>query len=207
MGALGLDFEVRAAEIDEAAIEAASPRERAIRTAEAKARAVGRTPAEADGRPIVAADTIVVLGERVLGKPADRAEAIAMLEALSGRAHEVITGLAILTPARPIWLDAERTLVTFHALGRGAIEDYVAGGGADDKAGAYGLQEVSGRFIAAVAGDLSNVIGLPLALLRRGLDECLGMEIGAESGLRAVVRRAFPVLESLPEALMRGIPD
>ncbi|MCH8332842.1 Maf family protein [Candidatus Sumerlaeota bacterium] len=87
------------------------------------------------------------------------------------------------------------------------IRDYVATGNAADKAGAYGVQEVGNRFIAEVAGDLTNVIGLPLGRLLEGLRRVAGLDPARGKSLAQVVRAAFPALESFPGENWLGIPD
>jgi len=118
----------------------------------------------ADGDTVVAADTLVYLDGQLLGKPHSEAEARAMLEALSGRTHEVYTGLAV---ARKTAVRAEMqmTRVTFRPLGGGEIEDYIRSGAPMDKAGAYGVQDRGALFVERIEGDFFSVMGLPLCLL------------------------------------------
>ena len=111
--------------------------------------------------PVLSADTTVALGTRIFGKPADRTEAAAMLGALSGKSHEVLTSVAIR------WGDTllsslSRSEVRFKDLTDADIRDYVATGEADDKAGAYGIQGRAARFIVELRGSYSGVMGLPL---------------------------------------------
>lgn len=116
-----------------------------------------------EGRIIVAADTIVVLDQQILGKPSDRADAIRMLSMLSGRTHEVITGVA-LTDSKKEVLFAESTRVRFHKLTRQEIEHYVDHYSPFDKAGAYAIQEWIGvTGIHSIEGDFYNVMGLPVS--------------------------------------------
>jgi septum formation protein len=140
----------------------ASPADNAIRLARDKAQSV----AEVLGDGIfIGADTIVVLEGEYLAKPADAADAIRMLERLSGRTHAVITGVAILEyPERIIELFHEETLVTFRRIPGSEIEEYVAGGSPMDKAGAYGIQDDYGAvFVTRIEGCYYNVVGLPLS--------------------------------------------
>jgi septum formation protein len=140
----------------------ASPADNAIRLARDKAESV----AEVLGNGIfIGADTIVVLEGEYLAKPADAADAVRMLERLSGRTHAVITGVAILEyPERTIELFHEETFVTFRRIPRSEIEEYVAGGSPMDKAGAYGIQDDYGAvFVTRIEGCYYNVVGLPLS--------------------------------------------
>jgi septum formation protein len=140
----------------------ASPADNAIRLARDKAESV----AEVLGNGIfIGADTIVVLEGEYLAKPADAADAVRMLERLSGRTHAVITGVAILEyPERTIEFFHEETFVTFRRIPRSEIEEYVAGGSPMDKAGAYGIQDDYGAvFVTRIEGCYYNVVGLPLS--------------------------------------------
>jgi septum formation protein len=116
-----------------------------------------------EGKIILAADTIVVLDQQVLGKPLDRADAIRMLSLLSGRIHEVITGVALINAKKEI-LFAETTRVRFHRLKQADIEYYVDNYQPYDKAGAYAIQEWIGvTGIHSIKGDFYNVMGLPVS--------------------------------------------
>ncbi len=121
-------------------------------------------------RGVLAADTTVCLGGEILGTPVDAAEAVAFLERLSGREHEVLTAVAFKLGAR-IEVELSATSVVFRELGRAEIERYVASGEPMDKAGAYGIQGRAGVFITEICGSYSGVMGLPLyetaLLLRR----------------------------------------
>lgn len=113
---------------------------------------------------IIGADTLVSLKGRLLGKPADDADAMAMLTQLSGTSHEVVTGVALVdasTKRTVVW--AETTQVYFRKLHRTEIADYIATGEAADKAGAYGIQERGAAFVRRIEGCYFNVVGLPLA--------------------------------------------
>ncbi len=140
----------------------------------ARAGAAPGTIGSADGEVVLAADTVVVLDERVLGKPTDRDEAAAMLHALSGRTHQVITGVAVVA-GQVSAATRVTTDVTFRTLTDAEVAWYLATGEPDDKAGAYGLQGAGAVLVDRVDGSDTNVIGLPLAetvaLLREvGLD-------------------------------------
>ena len=111
--------------------------------------------------PVLAADTTVALDGRILAKPTDRREAAEMLAALSGRTHEVLTAVALQFDER-LELAVSRTEVDFRILETDEIQQYLATGEADDKAGAYAIQGRAGQFIAAIRGSYSGVMGLPL---------------------------------------------
>jgi len=163
---LGLAFEVCPSEVDERAAEGEPPEVRAIAVARAKAQEVAQRFAE---RLVLGADTIVCLGDRVLGKPSNRAEAGAMLRALRGRWHKVITGLCLIAPGHPVWTASDKTRVRMADFSDAELERYLATAEPLDKAGAYAIQGDAGRFVEAIDGDYYNVVGLPLALLLRGL--------------------------------------
>lgn len=162
--AAGFDFTVRVAEIDETPREGEKPREYVLRLAEEKARAV----AAEDGEIVLAADTTVVLGSEIMGKPLDRADAARMLRALSGQRHEVITGICLRRGVQAL-CDIASTAVWFAELSDAEIADYVASGEPMDKAGAYGIQGLASRFIDRIDGSYTNVVGLPVALTYRRL--------------------------------------
>jgi nucleoside triphosphate pyrophosphatase len=124
----------------------------------------------AAGRPVLGVDTTVVLDGRVYAKPADAAEAAHMLEALSGRIHAVISGLALVTPE---WEQVEdaTTLVTFRALTEAEVTAYVASREWEGRAGGYAIQAAGAALVERIEGDHSNVVGLPTALLMNVLDE------------------------------------
>jgi len=135
------------------------------RVAQLKAEAV--TP-HARGRPILAADTIVVIDDEVLGKPADAADARRMLRLLSGREHTVMTAVSLVNPAAEsgrIQTGVVRTIVEFAPLSHGEIDWYVASGEPMDKAGAYAIQGLASRFVTRIDGSYSNVVGLPVAVV------------------------------------------
>lgn len=158
----GLSFDVVPALVDEEKVEAASPEFLAIKLALLKARQVSRlTPA----LPVLGADTVVAVGEEILGKPADLAAAVAMLGKLQGKCHRVITGIAVVRwePFKEETAYGE-TLVWMRSLSSEEIEAYAATGEPLDKAGAYGIQGRGGYLIEKIQGSCSNVVGLPLSL-------------------------------------------
>lgn len=125
---------------------------------------------EAGGRPVLGCDTEVLCGGRVFGKPAGPEEAEEMLESLAGRTHEVVSGLALITPA---WEEVrhEVTRVSFRGLTPRDIARYLASGEWEGRAGAYAIQGQGATLVERVEGDYPNVVGLPVALLVRLLAE------------------------------------
>ena len=115
---------------------------------------------------VIGADTLVAIGDRVLGKPSSREEAREMLRELSGREHRVLTGLCVLSGWSGEELTSlEETVVRFRLLGEGEIDAYLATGEGDDKAGAYAIQSRAALFVEGIRGDFYNVMGLPLCRL------------------------------------------
>lgn len=166
----GFSFLVMSSAVDETPIPNESPADMVQRLADAKAELVA---ARAVGPAIViAADTVVSLDGRIFGKPRNTDDARRMLEALSGRAHSVLTGVTLVRLP-----DAERrnfvesTLVHFAALSDEDISRYLASDEPHDKAGAYAIQGLAGRFIPRIEGDYFNVVGLPLARVTQALAE------------------------------------
>ena len=160
----GLPFVVRAADIDETMDPGKPPFDEVARVSRAKALAVAREEDDA----VVAADTIVVCDGKVLGKPHNREEAIAMLSLLSGRDHQVMTGCTVLRGQKSETF-TEVTDLHFRPLSQMEIEKYVASGEPMDKAGAYGIQGGAALFCERIAGDYYNVMGLPVCRLGQAL--------------------------------------
>jgi len=168
LGRLGVEMVVRPAAIEERLDAAASPSDNARRLALEKAQVVAAT---VDRGVVLGADTLVVLDAEILGKPDDAAHAVAMFGRLCGRAHEVITGLALVDAATGQTLvEHETTRVTMRGASHQEIERYVATGESLDKAGAYGAQGFGAIFIERVDGCFYNVVGLPLARLHGMLE-------------------------------------
>ncbi len=187
----GIPFTVQPADIDETPLASEAPRECAERLAREKALAVWRT------RPqdlVLGADTIVVVDQTILGKPANADDAVRMLRMLSGRVHNVITGVCLVeavagrqlsaadsavprsyeilrSEKRELRTGSETTLVTMSKLSEDEIREYIATGEPMDKAGAYAIQGMASRWIPRIEGDYSNVVGLPVALVSRMLRE------------------------------------
>jgi len=167
LSAAGIPFEVRPAHIDEALRAGEDARTYASRVAVDKARAIA---GQANGRSVLAADTVVVIDGLVLGKPVDSDDAKRMLRLLSGRSHEVITAVALMSTRRgqsDAAIDAriESTVVEFAPLDTAEIDWYVATGEPADKAGSYAVQGLASRFVTRIEGSYSNVVGLPMALV------------------------------------------
>ncbi len=176
----GISFAVQAADVDETPLANEKAEQCARRLAQEKALAVSRQ------RPqdrVVGADTIVVVDGAILGKPRDAADAVRMLRLLSGRTHEVITGVCLIeavdsgqlqvgSGSHEMRVGAETTRVTMSEISDTEIQAYVASGEPMDKAGAYAIQGMASRWIPRIEGDYNNVVGLPVAMvyemLRRG---------------------------------------
>ena len=163
----GIEFVVHPANIEEVRRAEETPQEFAERMAREKASAVQRL--RADGF-VLAADTVVVVAGHVLGKPSDRKDAVRMLRLLSGRKHYVITAVC-LRGENFEDIRSETTVVDFSPMTEAEIRDYVASGEPMDKAGAYGIQGIAARWIVGIEGDYSNVVGLPVDLVKQMLRE------------------------------------
>ncbi len=163
----GITFEIQPAHIPEDSRPNEQAKDCAERLAREKALAV------ATQRPqdiVLGADTVVVIDGQILGKPTDPADAARMLRLLSGRDHQVITGVCIVASGQSS-AASETTKVTMSEIPRKEIADYVATGEPMDKAGAYAIQGIASRWIPRIEGDYSNIVGLPVALVWRMLRE------------------------------------
>ena len=179
LAALGLEFSSAGVDLDERQLHGETPETMVLRLAAAKAAA-----ARVDAATLVlGADTAVVLGEQVFGKPCDGDEAVAMLTRLSGRTHQVLTGVALRTP-EGVQTALSATEVQFREIRPDEARAYWQSGEPCDKAGAYAIQGLGGAFVAAIAGSYSGVVGLPVfetvELLRQA-----GIEILREYGAAA----------------------
>ncbi len=170
----GRTFRVVVSDADESTAVDVPPADVAIDNARAKALAVAVDAPS--GATVIGADTIVVLDGRIFGKPVDEADAARMLGELSGRTHQVITGVCLVRNGRCETF-AETTDVCFRSLSDAEIASYVATGEPLDKAGAYGIQGAAGAFVDHIEGDYDNVVGLPVTRLERALDLEGGDEI------------------------------
>ena len=166
LGLFGVPFVIRAADIDETMDPDRTPFDEVGRVSRLKALATAR---EADDL-VIAADTIVVCGGAVLGKPRDEADAVAMLESLSGRDHQVMTGVTVLRGDKAVTF-TEVTDLHFRELTAREIARYVASGEPMDKAGSYGIQGGAALFCTGMTGDYYNVMGLPVCRLGQVLRE------------------------------------
>jgi septum formation protein len=171
--AAGIQFDVLPADVDESVLPDESAEQHVRRLAEAKACAV--LP-HADDRPVLAADTVVVVAGEILGKPANERDARRMLRLLSGRSHDVMTGVCFVRheggrqKEEGGSLSASEVAVTtveFGALTDAEIDWYVASGEPRDKAGAYAIQGLASRFVTRIDGSYSNVVGLPVGVVYR----------------------------------------
>jgi septum formation protein len=159
--AAGYSFETCAVDIDERLRDGERPADYVRRLAQEKSAAVGSGFGQA-GVVVLAADTSVVVGDRIFGKPRDDEEAAAMIRQLAGRAHQVLTGLSLRHASRETG-GVERTAVWFTALTSEDVSWYIASGEGRGKAGAYAIQGLASRFIPRIEGSYSNVVGLPIA--------------------------------------------
>ncbi len=172
LASLGWSFSVIVPEVDEVFLPEEDPAEGVRRISREKALSVARSR---PGGWVVAADTVVVAGGRILGKPTDRDDALSMLKLLNGSVHHVYTGVTAVCP-RGSETEAEVTEVAFRRLSEEALTAYAESGEGDDKAGAYAIQGRGALMIEAIRGDYFNVVGLPLCRLGKML-ESLGFSL------------------------------
>ena len=176
----GFVFEVRPADVDETRQAHEAAEAYVSRIAKAKAETVAQRVRAAGERAIViAADTTVVAEGQILGKPRDADDARRMLRLFSGKTHEVLTALCVINiPTGKEALHVERTRVEFLKMSEEEIESYIQTGEPFDKAGAYGIQGIAGRFATSIEGCYFNVLGLPLSRLWTTLQELGWKEVG-----------------------------
>jgi septum formation protein len=172
---MGLKFEVIPSDQEEKVVDDLPPHRLVVELALKKVESVAK---RVQGQAlIIGADTIVVKGDKVLGKPKDEDEAFRMLMELQGQVHEVITGLAVMeVPARKCVTAYEKTVVEMASLTRQEVEGYIRTGEPMDKAGAYGIQGLGGMLIKRIEGCYYNVVGLPIHRLWMILKE-FGVEV------------------------------
>lgn len=165
---VGAVFEVEKSDVEELTDPSWSPKETVRHLAEIKALAVAQKHEEGI---VLGADTVVVDGDKVLGKPEDKEDAKAMLKGLSGRSHEVMTAVVLVDASgeKPLWGSVETTKVKFKTLSDEEIEAYVLTGESMDKAGAYGIQGYGALLVEQLEGCYFNVVGLPLVKTAEGL--------------------------------------
>ncbi len=169
LGLLGWDFRVVPADVDEATIPGETPPDYVLRLAENKARAVGE--ALSDNPLIISADTTVIDGDDILGKPLDDEDAVQMLRRLRGRTHQVFTGLAVHRPNDVLLTDLAATDVPMRNYSDEEMQAYIDSGDPLDKAGAYAIQHAGFHPVDELQGCYANVVGLPLCHLTRTLNE------------------------------------
>jgi septum formation protein len=165
---VGIEFEILGVDADERTDSRLSPAQNAENIALKKGQAAAPL---AGGAAVLAADTMVVVDERILGKPRDEADAAQMLTLLQGRWHEVVTGYALILPHDPARTGRAVTRVRFAPMAPDAIERYITKYRPMDKAGAYGIQDGMARYICGVEGCFYNVMGLPIERVCRLLHE------------------------------------
>ncbi len=161
---MGVDFVTEKSDIDETIACNETPRQYVTRMAATKAKTVydNRKNKNKTVLPVLGADTAVIIGSTVLGKPKNRADGHYMLSRLSGRTHEVLTAIALVTERSKIFQTISTSRVTFKVLDEKEIFLYLESGEADDKAGGYGIQGLAATFITKLEGSYSAVVGLPL---------------------------------------------
>lgn len=168
LGRMGLEFVTQASKIDESAFDRLEARELVATLSREKAQWIAR---QLDGETLViGADTVVVRDGAALGKPKDAEDAVAMLLSLSGRDHQVCTGVTVCRGDR-VLTQVEETQVTFRDLTEAEVRQYVSTGEPMDKAGAYGIQGLGGLLVEGIRGDYSNVVGLPVCRLGQMLKD------------------------------------
>jgi septum formation protein len=176
LAAAGILFLTRPVDVDERPLDGEPPRDYVLRVARDKARACDAPV----GSIVLAADTAVVVDDRILGKPADAADAARMLRLLSGRVHLVLTGVALRRGETEV-AAVESTAVTFDRLTEDDVAWYTATGEPSDKAGAYAVQGLASRFVIRIDGSYTNVVGLPVASVRRLLSDLRSGRRAAEA--------------------------
>jgi nucleoside triphosphate pyrophosphatase len=183
--AAGFAFETIVADVDEAQRHGEAPDAYVRRLAAAKSAAALTASTGREDVIVLGADTTVVVDGMVLGKPRDDAESAAMLRQLSGRTHQVLTGISLRSTVEEIGR-VETTTVEFAALTAEDVHWYVASGEGRDKAGAYAIQGLASRFIPRISGSYSNVVGLPVAAVAQLLST-----LGRRAGRPAVARNTL----------------
>jgi septum formation protein len=158
----GIEFTVQPSDIPEAPLIGETAKIFAERLGQEKALAVFRSNPK---HPVLGADTVVVIDGEILGKPRDRDDAAQMLRSLSGRQHQVVTGVCLVGEGIPADVRSATTVVMMNVIEEREIQDYIATGEPLDKAGAYAIQGIASRWITGIEGDYSNVVGLPVPLV------------------------------------------
>ncbi len=161
----GIEFTVKTSDTDESVPENITPQEAVELLAERKAEAVAKLNADSI---VIGADTVVSTENRILGKPGNESEAFEMLSSLSGKGHDVYTGVCIISNNKKI-IFSEKTQVVFYNLSNEEINSYIKTGDCFDKAGSYGIQSYGCTLVKEIHGDYFNVVGLPVAQTVRQL--------------------------------------
>ena len=159
---LGVDFEVKPSKVEEITDPEQSPEQNATNIARDKALWVAR---QNSGRYVLGADTMVVLGQEIIGQPKDEEDACRILSKLTGKQHQVITGVVLITPKAEEYETAVVSMVSINSVSENEIRSYVATGEPLDKAGAYAIQGEGSFLVESWEGSWSNIVGLPLEAL------------------------------------------
>ena len=165
------EFEILPSDCDETVPDGIEPEEIPELLAARKALSVSRLKKD---RLVIGCDTVVIIDGVILGKPHTPDRAISMLKTLSGRAHTVVSGVCICYKGKTMSF-SQKTLVSFYELSEEEIRDYVQSCKPLDKAGAYGIQDKGGLFVREISGDYYNIVGLPVARLKREIDKLVSI--------------------------------
>lgn len=172
LASVGIEVDVMPSDVPEEPLRGETPEQHVLRLARDKASEIASRLGVGDERWVVAADTLVISGGKLLGKPADEDEAYIMLGQLSGCEHSVMTGYSIFNTVRGELVSrAVETMVRFKGLSEDEIKAYVASGEPMDKAGAYAIQGLGAFMVESINGSYSNVVGLPICQLVQDLEE------------------------------------
>jgi len=193
----GWEFDVIPADIDETPLPGESPGDYVLRLAREKASSVASRAR--NGRVVIAADTTVVDGERMLGKPGDAREATSMLESLRGRTHQVLTGIAVYRPGSSTLLqDCAVTDVPMRDYSDEEMQVYIESGDPFDKAGGYAIQHAGFNPVAGLTGCHANVVGLPLCHVLRTLQNMnIFSSVDTPSACQNALEYACPVYQEV----------
>jgi MAF protein len=196
---LGVDFKVTTSDIAERVKPGESPKEYVLRLAQEKSQSVSTLPGS--DQVIISADTAVVDGNQILGKPVNRKDALRMLDKLRARTHHVLTGLAVWEPvSKNMLVDICSTEVRMRAFQESELEAYVASGDPLDKAGAYAIQNYSFNPVQSITGCYANVVGLPLCHLTEMLQQLeVEVPIMATKGCRSALGYRCQLIDKIQE--------
>ena len=171
---MGVEFEIDVADVDESVSSELSPVEAVCEISKRKAQKVAER--HADDVIVISADTVVVIDEKIIGKPKDKEDAFNIIKSLSGRTHQVYTGFTVCGKGKTK-TDFEVTSVCFKTLCDDDIKRYVATGEPMDKAGAYGIQQKGNLFVEYIHGDYYNVVGFPISKICVTIKELFGINL------------------------------